>query len=72
MHQDVTAVLQQILDGHDASSLESYTLDFNEESSKASETEMTVRDAAICFANADGGTIVLGIKVKNAGPARVD
>ena len=64
MHQDVTAVIQQILDGHVASSLESSALDFKEESRKVSETERTVRDAAICFANADGGTIVLGIKEK--------
>ncbi len=62
MHKDVTAALQQILDGHAASTLESYTLDFKEESSRVSETEKTLRDAAICFANADGGAVVLGIK----------
>ncbi len=68
MPQDVTAALQQILDGDPASTLESYTLDFKEESGKASETEKTLRDGAICFANANGGTIVLGINDRAAGP----
>lgn len=68
MPQDVTAVLHQILDGASARTLESYTLDFKEESGKASETEKTLRDAAICFANADGGIIVLGINDRAAGP----
>jgi len=66
---DVTTALQQIVDGVQPADLESYTLDFKEEASSASETEKLLRDAAICFANSDGGTIVLGVDDDASGPA---
>lgn len=68
MTSDITAALQRIVDGERASSVESYTIDFKEEASSASETEKLLRDAAICFANSDGGTIVLGVDDDASGP----
>ena len=68
MVDEVTSALQQILDGQRPSDLASYTLDFKEEASSASETEKLLRDAAICFANSDGGTIVLGVDDDASGP----
>lgn len=69
MTPEVSSALLRILDGAIASSLESYALDFKEEAVRLSETEKTLRDAAICFANADGGTIVLGVNDKLSGHA---
>ena len=68
MNDDVAGALQQVLEGAMASSLESSTLDFKEEARSATETERLLRDASICFANSDGGTIVLGIDDDARGP----
>lgn len=66
---DPTVALQQILDGTAPNSIESQSLDFKEASPRVADTEKTLRDAAVCFANADGGTIVLGINDKAVGEA---
>ena len=68
MNDDVAGALQQVLEGAIASSLESSTLDFKEEARSVTETERLLRDASICFANSDGGTIVLGIDDDARGP----
>lgn len=71
--------LQQILDGAAASSLESETLDFKRDphtvigngaprNPQAKLVEVLI-DAVVCFANARGGRIVLGIDDKSVGPA---
>lgn len=71
------AVLQQILDGASASSLETDTLDFKRDphtvdgpgklgNPQARLVELLV-DAVVCFANARGGRIVLGVDDRSAG-----
>lgn len=47
-----------------ASFFESQELDFKEPGRSAKETLAILADAAVCFANADGGTIVLGVNDK--------
>lgn len=48
--------------GADASSLEGQTLDFKTSASNVKSTLNVLADAAVCFANADGGTIVVGVR----------
>lgn len=59
--------LRLIEDGADAESLEHQTLEFKEPDAGVKDTLRTLADAAVCFTNADGGVIVLG--VRNAGGA---
>lgn len=66
---DVEAALERILAGARPSEVESYTLDFKQEARSVSETDKLLRDAAVCFANADGGTVVVGIDDDVGGPA---
>lgn len=72
-------VLQQILDGRVAGSLETEVLDFKRDphtvtgrgapgNPQARLVEELV-DAVVCFANASGGRIVLGVDDKSSGPA---
>lgn len=61
MDQIVEQALQAIVDGARPKDLESNHLDFEEEARSESETEKVLRDSAICFANADGGDIVVGV-----------
>jgi ATP-dependent DNA helicase RecG len=44
-----------------ARKLESHTLDFKAPARNAKDTFANLTDAAVCFANAAGGTIVLGV-----------
>lgn len=69
MHEDLTPTLQRILDGELARDLESNSLDFKQEAGSTQETERLLRDAAVCFANSDGGLIVLGVSDNESGPA---
>ncbi|MGI8944918.1 MAG: ATP-binding protein [Thermoleophilaceae bacterium] len=62
-------VLETIYDGGRAASHESETLDFEQddrEGDKATLTTLTY--ASICFANAIGGQVVLGVADRRAGP----
>lgn len=54
-------MLNRIREGEVPASLESFHLDFKQGARSPADTEKSLRDAAVCFANADGGTIVLGI-----------
>ena len=54
--------------GSKASSLESEVLDFKQEGGSQREVERLIADAAICFANGQGGIIVVGVDDKAAGP----
>ncbi|WP_432497779.1 RNA-binding domain-containing protein [Kineococcus auxinigenes] len=49
-------------------SLEDETLDFKTEKGNDKETAQDLAEAAVCFANASGGTIVLGVRDRATGP----
>ena len=65
---EVFAALESIEQGKAAKELESYTLDFKEHGRSHDETEKGIVEAAICFANAAGGAVVVGISNKDRGP----
>jgi len=66
----VHAALQSIFDGRrSADSLEDETLDFKTEKGGARETHQDLAEAAVCFANALGGTVVLGVRDRDLGPS---
>lgn len=65
----IEKVLARIEDGETPSSLESSSLDFKTDSPRVKDTHADLAAAAVCFANASGGTIVLGVADKIAGPA---
>ncbi len=69
MDQIVEHALQAIVDGARPKDLESYHLDFKEEARSTGDTEKLLRDAAVCFANADGGYILVGVDDDVAGVA---
>ena len=52
-----------------ASSLEGQTLDFKTEKAHSRETAQDLAEAAVCFANAGGGTLVVGITDSGSGPS---
>ena len=56
--------------GADAASLEHQTLDFKAPAANLKSTLRTLTDAAVCFANADGGTIVVGVR-DHGGPSSI-
>jgi ATP-dependent DNA helicase RecG len=58
---DALSALDAIAGGRIADELESETLDFKQEARSEPETIRVLVDAAICFANLRGGTIVLGV-----------
>ncbi len=66
MDQDIELQIGRVIDGATAADVESYTLDFKEVGN-SSNTEKLLVDAAICFANAEGGTIVIGVDDDAAG-----
>src|SRR5487761_1944964 len=66
---EAEAALARIAAGEAAGALESDTLDFKEERGSPAEAERMLAEAAICFANAAGGIIVLGVADKQRGPA---
>lgn len=61
VHPEVHKSLERVLTGEQPAQVESYHLDFKQEAGSVGATEKLLRDAAICFANSDGGTIVLGV-----------
>ncbi len=65
---EALSALEAISDGRPADELESETLDFKQEARSQPETIRVLLDAAICFANLRGGTIVLGVADDVAGP----
>lgn len=65
---EVVSALTAIQRGtRSASSLESYRLDFKTEKPAERETYQDLADAAVCFANASGGLIVVGVADKAVG-----
>jgi ATP-dependent DNA helicase RecG len=61
---DIDEVLEKLRDGVTAGDLEGQQLDFKEPAKNPKETLGLLADAAVCFANADGGRIILGVKDK--------
>jgi ATP-dependent DNA helicase RecG len=66
---DPTSALHLIHEGARAGDLESQTLEFKEEAADSKKTIKDLVAASICFANADGGTIFLGVRDKVDGPS---
>src|SRR5436190_11367089 len=65
----VSDALALILKGsRSASSLENQWLDFKIEKTTDKETHQDLAEAAVCFANASGGAIVLGVADSRLGP----
>lgn len=61
--------LDEIRSGASAGSLESVTLDFKTDKSGGfKETATDIAEACVCFANAAGGTVVLGVHDRGGGP----
>lgn len=61
---DLDEIVSRLGDGVSAGDLEGQQLDFKEPARSPKETFKLVADAAVCFANADGGRIVLGVNDK--------
>ena len=68
MQSELEAALNSITDGGRPADAESETLDFKEDGRAAKDTMTLMADAAACFANADGGIVVLGVRDDVAGP----
>ena len=65
---DARAALERVHAGESAQSLEGQNLDFKEDSSSFKDTAKLMAEAAACFANANGGTLVLGVRDRPGGP----
>lgn len=61
--------LEAIAAGRAPRELESATLDFKEQERSEGDTLKTIAEAALCFANASGGIVVVGVADRLAGPA---
>ncbi|MDQ3262958.1 MAG: putative DNA binding domain-containing protein [Myxococcota bacterium] len=59
---ELDAALLAIQNGQTARSLESQALEFKEEGTSEKDTVRLMVDAALCFANAAGGSVVLGVR----------
>lgn len=69
MHPSVKAALAQIASGANrADELEGHTLEFKTEKASLKETAQDLVEAALCFANSNGGTVVVGISDTERGP----
>lgn len=62
MGSDVDEVLDAVLTGRKASELETVTLDFKTVGRSIADTLTDLAEAAMCFANAQGGVIVVGVR----------
>jgi ATP-dependent DNA helicase RecG len=65
---DPLRAIGEVLNGARAADLESESLDFKEEASSSKKTIDGVVSASICFANAAGGSVVVGVRDKSSGP----
>lgn len=68
---DVRAALERVHAGESAQSLEGQNLDFKEDSSSFNDTAKLMAEAAACFTNASGGTLVLGVRDRPGGPTAI-
>lgn len=65
---DIQGILSQIAAGARASDLETDQLDFKRQPDSRPDAIRSLVDAAVCFANAGGGTIVMGVADTGSGP----
>ena len=65
---ELAAILAQIVAGATPASLESDRLDFKQQPNSRPEAIRTLVDAAVCFANSRGGTVVMGVADTYSGP----
>lgn len=68
---ELDAALERIVKGATADECESETLDFKEDRGDPREIERLVAEAVICFANASGGSVVVGVANNVRGPAAI-
>lgn len=66
---ELNEILTAIIGGDVADDHESQTLDFRQDARNPGETSKVLAKAAACFANAEGGTLVLGVREGIAGEA---
>lgn len=70
IREEVEVALSRVLAGTTAHKLESSTLDFKEQGSNGLKDFMRdLAGDAVCFANASGGAIIIGVDDKQAGPS---
>jgi ATP-dependent DNA helicase RecG len=65
---EIREALEAIRDGAIPRELETQTLDFKQPKASKSETLGMLVKAALCFANAEGGSVVLGVADREVGP----
>lgn len=65
--RDLTSVFEQVLSGVAPASLESDTLDFKAPRDAGTSSMKLISEATVCFANANGGTIVVGVEDQAVG-----
>ncbi len=66
---EALAALEAIHGGRPAGDLESATLEFKEQGRSEGDTLKVIADATLCFANAAGGVVVVGVSESHQGPA---
>lgn len=66
---DYRSALSALVAGRHAADLETRTLDWKRETSDRREMGQILAEAAVCFANAVGGTIVVGVDDRGSGPS---
>jgi ATP-dependent DNA helicase RecG len=70
IREEVEVALSRVLEGTAAHKLESSTLDFKEQGQDGLKEFMRdLAGDAVCFANASGGAIIIGVDNKQAGPS---
>lgn len=68
MAHDIEQLAKAIKSGAVPGHLESFTLDFKQEKPTFKETAADLAEACVCFANASGGTLIVGIRDRPGGP----
>jgi len=68
---EALAALEAIHSGRPAGDLESATLEFKEQGRSDGYLLKQVAEAALCFANASGGMVVVGVSESHQGPAAI-
>ncbi|WP_233357153.1 AlbA family DNA-binding domain-containing protein [Saccharomonospora iraqiensis] len=64
----VQAALTAVVNGRAASKVENDVLDFKEQKPQVKDACLDLAEAAVCFANSRGGTIVVGVADNKSGP----
>lgn len=71
MPVELEPALEAIVAGASADDIETQTLDFKQDARSPKETGKVMAVAAACLANADGGTLVLGVRDRPGGPEAI-